>query len=40
MMAIHTLHSTEQTISPGVLDPRRPPALTIDSSDKIICPNT
>jgi acetamidase/formamidase len=39
-MATHTLHSTERSISPGVLDPRRPPALTIGSGDEVICPNT
>jgi acetamidase/formamidase len=40
MMATHTLHSTEQTVSSGVLDPGRPPALTIDSGDVVSCPDT
>src|SRR5271154_934377 len=40
IMADHALHSTEQTTSRGVLDPRRPPALTIDSGDVVSCPNT
>jgi len=37
---VHILESTEATISPGMIDPRRPPALAIDSGDIVSCPNT
>ena len=39
-MTTHVLESTEQTISPGMFDPTRPAALTIDSGDIVSCPNT
>jgi acetamidase/formamidase len=36
----HILESTKATVSMGVLDPARPPALTIDSGDIVHYPNT
>jgi acetamidase/formamidase len=36
----HVLESTKDTVSMGVLDPARPPALTIDSGDIVHYPNT
>jgi len=36
----HVLESTIDTVSPGVLDPSRPPALTIPPGDIVSCPNT
>jgi hypothetical protein len=36
----HVLESTKDTVSMGVLDPSRPPALTIDSGDIVHYPNT
>lgn len=36
----HELPSTKQTVSSGVLDPTRPPAITIDSGDVVHYPNT
>jgi acetamidase/formamidase len=39
-MATHSLRSTAESVSPGMIDPRRPPALTIDSGDEVVCPNT
>jgi len=36
----HILQSTNETVSPGVLDPRRAPALTIAPGDIVSCPNT
>jgi hypothetical protein len=36
----HVLGSTDATISPGLLDPSRPPAPTIDPGDIVSCPNT
>jgi acetamidase/formamidase len=36
----HVLKSTEETVSPGVLDPARSPALTIDSGDVVVYPDT
>ena len=36
----HILESTEASISSGTIDPRRPPALTIESGDIVSCPNT
>lgn len=40
MTATHVLESRSDTVSPGVLDPSRPPALTIASGDVVSCPNT
>jgi acetamidase/formamidase len=37
---IHVLESTKDTVSMGVLDPARGPAVTIDSGDIIHYPNT
>lgn len=39
-MTTHVLESTHETISPGVLDPTRPAALTIASGDVVSCPKT
>ena len=36
----HILESTEASVSSGTIDPRRPPALTIESGDIVSCPNT
>jgi acetamidase/formamidase len=36
----HILESTKDTVSMGVFDPARPPALTIDSGDIVHYPNT
>jgi acetamidase/formamidase len=36
----HVLESTHDTVSMGVFDPARPPALTIDSGDIVHYPNT
>ncbi len=36
----HVLESTGDTVSMGVLDPARPPALTVDSGDIVHYPNT
>jgi acetamidase/formamidase len=36
----HVLESTDASVSPGVLDPTRPAALTIDSGDVVSYPNT
>src|SRR6478672_5940143 len=36
----HILESTDASISSGTIDPRRPPALTIESGDIVSCPNT
>ncbi len=36
----HVLESTDASVSPGVLDPRRPAALRIDSGDIVSYPNT
>jgi acetamidase/formamidase len=36
----HVLESTKETVSMGVFDPARPPALTIDSGDIVHYPNT
>ena len=33
----HILESTEASISSGTIDPRRPPALTIESGDVVEC---
>jgi acetamidase/formamidase len=40
MSATHVLESTPETVSPGVIDPTRPPALTIAPGDVVSCPNT
>jgi acetamidase/formamidase len=37
---VHTLESTDATISAGVIDPGRPAAVTIASGDIVSCPNT
>jgi acetamidase/formamidase len=37
---VHVLESSHETVSPGTIDPTRPPALTIDSGDIVSCPNT
>jgi acetamidase/formamidase len=37
---VHVLESTPDTVSPGVLDPRRPAALTIESGDVVSYTNT
>jgi acetamidase/formamidase len=37
---IHVLESTDASVSPGVLDPARPAALSIDSGDIVSYPNT
>jgi acetamidase/formamidase len=37
---LHVLESTKETVSMGVLDPSRAPALTIDSGDIVHYPNT
>jgi acetamidase/formamidase len=36
----HVLESSDESVSPGVLDPSRPAALTIDSGDIVSYPNT
>jgi acetamidase/formamidase len=36
----YVLESSDASVSPGVLDPSRPAALTIDSGDIVSCPNT
>jgi len=36
----HVLESSDASVSPGVLDPSRPAALTIDSGDVVSYPNT
>jgi acetamidase/formamidase len=36
----HVLESSDASVSPGVLDPSRPAALTIDSGDIVSYPNT
>src|ERR1700722_16328708 len=36
----HILESTEDSISSGTIDPRRPAALTVESGDIVSCPNT
>lgn len=36
----HVLQSTAESVSSGVLDPARPPALTIDAGDIVSYPNT
>jgi acetamidase/formamidase len=36
----HVLESTKDTVSMGVFDPGRPPALTVDSGDIVYYPNT
>jgi acetamidase/formamidase len=36
----HVLQSTAKSVSPGTLDPARPPALTIDAGDIVSYPNT
>ncbi len=36
----HVLESTDASVSPGVLDPSRPAAVTIDSGDIVSYPNT
>jgi acetamidase/formamidase len=36
----HVLQSSSQTVSPGVLDPSRGPAVTIDDGDTVVYPNT
>lgn len=36
----HVLESSAATVSSGTIDPRRPPALTIESGDIVSCPNT
>ena len=36
----HVLESTKDTVSMGVLDPSRPPAVTIDSGDIVHYPDT
>jgi acetamidase/formamidase len=36
----HVLQSSPETVSPGVLDPGRPPAVTIAPGDIVSCPNT
>jgi hypothetical protein len=36
----HVLQSTAESVSPGTLDPARPPALTIDAGDIVSYPNT
>ncbi len=40
MPATHILESSAHTVSAGVLDPGRAPALTIASGDVVSCPNT
>jgi len=35
----HVLESGPETVSPGVLDPSRPPALTIAPGDIVSCPD-
>lgn len=37
---VHVLESSQETVSAGTIDPRRPPALVIDSGDIVSCPNT
>jgi acetamidase/formamidase len=37
---VHVLQSTPDTVSSGVIDPRRPAALTIESGDIVSCPDT
>src|ERR1700683_1905127 len=36
----HVLTSSHESISSGALDPTRPPALTIDSGDVVVYPDT
>jgi acetamidase/formamidase len=40
MASAHVLQSTAESVSAGVLDPRRPSALTVDSGDIVSYPNT
>ena len=40
MPTVHVLESTTETVSSGVLDPRRPAAVTVDSGDVVSYPNT
>lgn len=37
---VHVLQSRPDTVSSGVIDPRRPAALTVESGDVVSCPNT
>jgi hypothetical protein len=37
---VHVLESSEASVSPGVIDPSRAAALTIDSGDVVSYPNT
>ncbi len=38
--AMHVLQSTAESVSPGILDPARPPALTIDTGNIVSYPDT
>jgi len=40
MPVTHVLESTPDTVSPGVIDPSRPAAVTIASGDTVSCPRT